>query len=170
MEMISRLLGFAVASAGTLSQLAAVTLTPPFVPRHWTSPHGGYPPPPIYAGWGPFIENLDSDDQASETPRCPGRQMAGTTFRLEHAPLPRGYVPSDEGASVLACVRVDAAGSVRSVKLIATTGKHSLDRQLVRTIEREWNFVPRDEVPVRPGWQRIRLSGPPFAAETLLPV
>lgn len=144
---------------GTLFQLAVIVETVPDFPGPFCF-HCVHPgePPYVIDDWTPFIENLGTGEWVAEPARCPGPQAAGTTFRLDHAPLPAAFRPFDYKDVLLACVRVDSAGLVRSVRLVAGTGKAGLDRQLLRTISRQWRFAPRGGVDVRPGWQRIRLS------------
>lgn len=164
----ARWFGSGLSLLGTLVQLAVIAKTGPlFVPVPFCIDCHA-PPALLIGGWMPFIENLGDGDRPSETSRCPGRQWAGTSFRLDHAPLPPAFRPFDYSDDVLACVRVDARGSVRSVKLIAGTGKDGLDRKLVQTVYRQWRFAPNVDIPIRPGWQRIRLSArPPEVVEKI---
>jgi hypothetical protein len=157
----ARLFGSGLSLLGTLFQLAVIAETVPVVTGVPICIDCVAPPPLLIGHWTPFIENLGDGDRPSETSRCPGRQWAGTSFRLDHAPLPPAFRPFDYSDKLLACVRVDARGSVRSVRLIAGTGKDSLDRQLVQTVYRQWRFAPHGDIPIRPGWQRIRLSARP---------
>jgi TonB family protein len=144
---------------GTLSQLAVLAAAEPnwfrllpCIDCHWA------PPTVVVGGWSPFIENLGEGDRPAERSRCPGPQRPGTPFQLDRAPLPAEFRPFDYSDTVLACVRLDSAGSIRSVRLISGTGKARLDRALVRAIVRKWRFEPREGIEARPGWQRIRLS------------
>jgi TonB family protein len=158
METAPRLFGSGTAAAGTLLQLAVIAATIPAFPPVLRCLHCHEFEPVLLPGWTPVIENPGSGEWLPEMARCPGRQVAGTSFRLDHAPLPPAFRPFDHKDIVLACVRVDSAGSVRSARLISGTGKAGLDRQLLRTITRQWRFAPMSEVASRPGWQRVRLS------------
>lgn len=161
MEAVSRLLSSGLAAAGTLFQLVVIAETIPVFPHPPYCLHCGHIEWVPLPGWTPIIDNPGSGDWLTEMPRCPGLQVAGTTFRLDHAPLPPMFGPFDYEEAVLACVRVDSGGTVGSVRLISGTGKAGLDRQLLRTIARQWRFAPRSGVAGRPGWQRIRLSTKP---------
>ncbi|HEX8225437.1 MAG TPA: energy transducer TonB [Allosphingosinicella sp.] len=171
MDTVARLISTGMALAGTLFQLAVIAGTIPTFRRviclhcHPGLAH-------VVPIWRPFIENLgDSEDRLLAERRCPGPQLAGTSFELDHAPLPADFRPFDHEETVLACVRVDAEGSVRSVKLISGSGNGPIDRQLVRTIARQWRFAPHHGVSIRPGWQRVRLSSDfPSPEETFLPL
>lgn len=161
MDMRARFYGFGASLLGTVFQLAVIVATVPAFARPVPCLHCHGFEPFLVPGWTPFIENLGAGERSSEVARCPGPQIAGTTFRLDHAPLPEAFRPFDYPETVLACVKVDSAGSVGSVRLLAGTGKADLDRRLLRTIDRQWRFAPRSEVATRPGWQRVRLSNRP---------
>lgn len=163
----ARFLGSGASLLGTLVQIAVISETipdfthlPPCLHCHdfnWVD----------LPGWTPLIENIGADDWRSEVTRCPGPQSAGTTFRLDSAPLPPAFRPIRYGDPVLACVKVDKTGSVKAVKLVSGTGEASLDRRLLLTIGRQWRFAPMSEVSARPGWQRVRLSDHPLSPQEM---
>jgi TonB family protein len=146
-----------VVLAGTLFRIAVIAeIIPAF--RQVTCLHCGHGRVHVVPIWTPFIENLgDGENRPLAERRCPGPQSAGTSFELDHAPFPADFRPFDQEEAVLACVRVDAEGSVRSVKLISGSGNAPLDRRLVRTIARHWRFAPYHKAAI-PAWQRVRLS------------
>jgi TonB family protein len=155
---------------GTLLQIAVIEATQPIWTRLPPCIDCHAVPTALISDWIPIIENMGKGDRFSNEERCPGPQSAGTHFRIDRAPLPAAFRPFDYSDTVLACVRLDAAGSVRSVKLISGTGRVGLDRELLRAIVRQWHFEPREGMEVRSGWQRIRLSSrAPEAIERLEP-
>lgn len=165
MDSTARFVGSGASLLATLFQVAVIAETLPDFPRL---------PPCLHChdfnwvdlpGWTPLIENIGADGGSSQVTRCPGPQTDGTTFRLDFAPLPPAFQPLRYGDPVLACVKVDAAGSVEAVQLASGTGKAGLDRQLLRTIGRQWRFTPLSEISARPGWQRVRLSDHPLSVE-----
>lgn len=169
MNVLARLVGSGAALLATLFQVAVIAETIPDFPRLLPCLHCGDFYRVYLPGWTPRIENIGADGEHSGVTRCPGPQTDGTTFRLDTAPLPRAFQPLRYGDPVLACVKVDKAGSVEAVKLMSGTGKASLDRQLLRTIGRQWRFAPMSLVSARPGWQRVRLSDQPLSPEEVNP-
>ena len=65
---------------------------------------------------------------------------------------------------MIACVRLDADGSVVEAWLVSGTGRAALDRRLIRTLYRQWRFAPADGIVAAPGWQRIRLNSAYYSA------
>ncbi|HEX8624771.1 MAG TPA: hypothetical protein VF782_06800 [Allosphingosinicella sp.] len=105
------------------------------------------------------MENLGEGRPAFLGRRCPGRQQAGTPFRIDDSPFPEGYDPhSFPDSDVVACVRLDAAGAVLKAQLVGGTGSAALDRRLLRTLVRQWRFAPVVGGEAVRGWQRIRLN------------
>ena len=160
MHAATRLFGSGSAVIGTLLQLAVIAAT---LPRPRECPNGlcAIVEPDwvqVLDLWRPFIDNIGAGASGDGQERnCPGPRPAGSTFSLDHSPLPAEFRPDGRESAVLACVRVGPDESIGSVRLIAGTGQAGLDRQLTETIRRQWRFEPIGPRP-SPGWQRVRLS------------
>ena len=156
-----RLCGSAASLAGTLFQLGVIAATIPAVRECsrglcW---RGGDPGLiEVYYGWGPYLDNQGEGALPPKDRRCPGRQAAGSPFRLDHAPLPAGFNPHGFPNDIIACVKLRPGGSVTAVRLLTGTGKRDLDRQVLRSIHRRWRFRPVEAGAGDPSWQRVRLS------------
>lgn len=120
---------------------------------------GGYPASHSVGIWRPHLENLGEGPPPFPGSRCPGRQQAGTPFRIAESPLPAGYDPhAFPSSDVVACVWLDLRGGVEGVRLVNGTASAALDRSLLRTLYRQWRFVPAGDDARTAGWQRIRLN------------
>ena len=168
MDALRRLSGFGASLLGTLGQLGVIAATVP-VPRECLCWHGDPFFVEMSVGWQPYIDNEDVGPMLQSEPRCPGRQAAGSRYRLDQAPLPAGFsAQADWSADVLACARPGADGSVEAVKILAGTGKDRLDARLAGTIRRQWRFQAVDGTGADRRWQRIRLKiGTPGAVPEL---
>jgi TonB family protein len=160
-----RTLGSGLSLLGTLFHLGVVVGMDPT--RHdgrfgHREPHidgGGYRAPHFIGLWRPHFENLGEGRLGFRGSRCPGRQQAGTPFRIAELPLPKGYDPlAFPSSDIVACVWLDSGGSVQGARLVNGTGSPVLDRSLVRTLYRQWRFVPAVGEAAAPGWQRVRLN------------
>jgi hypothetical protein len=162
MDAVTRLCGSAASLSATLFQLAVIFATAPHFPECgrglcW---RGGDPGPiELFIAWQPYIDNAGIGTLPPTELRCPGRQSAGSPFRLDYAPLPAGFdAHVHSGADILACVKLGADGAVEAVRIVAGTGRARLDSQLLRSIHRRWRFRPLDGVEAGPPWQRVRLN------------
>jgi hypothetical protein len=113
----------------------------------------------VFTPWAPHLETAGEGRPGFPWHRCPGRQAAGMPFRIVDAPLPAGYDPhAFPDLDVVACVRLDSSGAVLEAWLVSGTGRAALDRNLLRTLYRQWRFEPSDDAAAAPGWQRVRLN------------
>ncbi|HEX8573733.1 MAG TPA: hypothetical protein VF759_13390 [Allosphingosinicella sp.] len=162
MDVLSRLIGFGASLAGTVGQLGVIAVTAPAAPEcGWSLCwHGGHPGPvTVFVGWEPYIDNPGVGVQPSRERRCPGGQAAGSSYRLDYAPLPAGFDPHGyPGGDIIACVKLGADGSVEAVRIFAGTGRPRIDSLLLRSIHRQWRFRPVEGAGAGQAWQRVRLS------------
>jgi hypothetical protein len=162
----ARWFGSGLSLAGTLFHLAVVVGMDPssrydhrsgYIGGHVDG--GGYPDPHSIGIWRPQFENPGKGQPRFRGSRCPGRQQAGTPFRIKESALPAGYDPhAFPSSDVVACVWLDSRGAVKGVRLVDGTASAALDRSLVRSLYRYWRFVPAGEDAPSPGWQRVRLN------------
>lgn len=162
MDAIRRLLGSGVSLLATTLQLGVVAETWPSLPKCelglcWSGGEPAWVEP--FTGWEPYIDNSGAGFVPSSEPRCPGPQMAGTRYRLDHAPLPAGFnAHAFPDSEIIACVKLDSAGSVEAVRIVAGTGRSTVDRRLLRSILGQWRFRPVETDAEGPAWQRVRLN------------
>src|SRR5688572_22524328 len=111
----ARRLGSGLSLFGTLFHLAIIVGMDPNGWSGWRPGAldppgpGGYLPGPSFIWiWAPHFENLGEGRPRSLGPRCPGRQQAGSPFRIAESPLPEGYDPDAyPDSDVIACVWLD---------------------------------------------------------------
>jgi hypothetical protein len=160
-----RLLASSGSALSNILLFSAVILGwPGLGPLDWGG-KGGHPAPWFVQSFlfEPFIDNpVDYEAEPDWGARCPGPVAREESFELSEAPLPAIFDPlAYPRDKLFACVRLASGAEIREVRLLDVPGL-ALPRSLVRTIRREWRFVPGIVEPDDGGWVRVRLNAGPM--------